>query len=207
MTLMLDHILLGSPDLNTASAAFAEVSGVSPGGGGSHPGFGTRNKLLALGRSLFFEIIAPDPEQTSKGSRASGLEDLAGPRMLTFCMRSTDLASVAARATSAGLSPQPPVAMSRTRADGVTLHWEILYLDPAGWADFVPFVIDWKDSPHPAESSPIGCSLLDFTVLHPKATELRTIYQGLGFDIPVRAAMSPGFVLRLDAPNGEVVLT
>lgn len=207
MTLTLDHILMGAPDLLSASNACAELTGVVPAGGGSHPGFGTRNQLLSLGEGLFFEIIAPDPVQRQKGQRAIGLDGLTAPGMLTFSMRSDDLPRIAERAEAAGLSAPEPVAMSRTRADGVTLAWEILYLDAPDWGNFVPFVIDWKGSPHPAGTAPSGCTLLDYTVLHPNAADLRTLYAKLGIDVSVRAALSPGFILRLDTPNGELVLT
>jgi len=207
MILTLDHILMGAPDLEAALEAVSTLSGVTPAGGGSHSGFGTRNQLLSLGDELFFEIIAPDPKQKKRGRRAVGLEDLTAPGMLTFCVRSPDLAGAAARAKAAGLSSQEPVAMSRIRGDGVRLAWEILYLDASRWGDAIPFVIDWKGSPHPAKTSPGGCTLLDFTVLHPNAAELGTLYEALGVDVPVRAALSPGFVLKLDTPRGEVVLT
>jgi hypothetical protein len=207
MALTLDHILMGAPDLEVTSDAFAALSGVAPAGGGSHPGFGTRNQLVSLGEGLFFEIIAPDPAQREKGHRADRLEDLAAPGMLTFCLRSPDLAAVAARAKAAGVSSQEPVTMNRTRADGIKLEWEILYLDAPEWGDVMPFVIDWKGSPHPAETSPGGCTLLDYTVLHSNAAELGALYGALGIEVPVKAALSPGFVLRLETPNGEVVLT
>ena len=207
MTLTLDHILLGAPDLDAATAAFRALSGVTPSGGGSHPGFGTRNKLVSLGEALFFEVIAPDPEQLANGRRADGLSDLAAPKMMAFCLRSSDLSALSERATAAGLSPQTPVPMSRTRPDGVTLNWEILYLDTEGWGDAVPFVIDWKGSPHPAKSSPEGCALTDFAVLHPDAAKLSAVYEAMGIDVPVKSALAPGFLLKLDTPNGEVVLT
>lgn len=190
-----------------ATDTVAALAGVLPGGGGSHEGFGTRNQLLSLGDALFFEIIAPDPAQDERGRRASGLESLPGPQMLTFCLQSDDLDAVASRAKTAGLSPQDPVAMGRTRADGVRLEWKILYLDDTDWGDAIPFVIDWLGSPHPGGSAPAGCTLKEFTVLHPRAAELALLYGALGVPVAVAAAMSPGFLVRLNTPRGEVVLT
>jgi len=205
--LILDHILLGAPNLDVASDAFANLSGITPDGGGPHPGFGTRNQLLSLDEGLFFEIIAPDPAQAENGHRAESLLKLDVPKMLTFCTRSGDLSDIADRAQKAGLAPRDPVAMSRTRQDGVTLAWEILYLDSPEWGDAIPFVIDWKGSPHPATTSPMGCTLIDFTVLHPKSVELANMYKKLGIDVSVQASLSAGFILRLETPNGEIVLT
>lgn len=205
--MILDHILLGAPDLDEASSAVAALTGIAPAGGGSHPGFGTRNQLLSLGEALFFEIIAPDPAQTDSGHRAEGLARMTQPAMMTFCMRSTDLAQTVARASAAGIAVKDPVAMSRTRADGVTLNWEILYFDAPEWGESLPFVIDWKDSPHPAASCPGGCSLGQFSALHPRSDALRTLYTALGIEVPVVAALTPGFLLQLETPRGALVLT
>lgn len=206
MSLILDHILMGAPDLNRSTAAFAELAGVTPGGGGSHAGFGTRNELVSLGDGLFFEIIAPDPDQAASGHRAEALERLDAPSMHAFCLRSDDIAEVANRAQMAGIKTLEPVQMGRTRTDGVRLNWEILYFNAPEWGEALPFVIDWKGSQHPAQTSPGGCVLTEFTVLHPRAIALQTLYRALGIDVPVKSAMTPGYLVRLETPKGEVVL-
>lgn len=207
MTLILDHVLMGAPDLDVARAAFAKQTGVEPSGGGSHDGFGTRNQLASLGSGLFFEIIAPDPDQASSLYRATALAGLAAAEMHTFCMRTSDIAGTAERAAAAGIKTSDPVRMGRTRADGVRLEWEILYLATPEWGDALPFLIDWRGSQHPAETSPVGCAMAGFTVLHPRAQVLRSLYRAIGVDVPVKGAMRPGFLLELDTPKGAVALT
>lgn len=207
MPLILDHILLGAPDLDRAVAAFAAAAGVTPAGGGAHPGFATHNQLLSLGEGLFFEIIAPDPAQVQRGQRADELADYAAPRMHAFCLRTANIASAASTAVSAGLRIKEPVSMSRTRPDGVRLEWQILYFDEPEWGHALPFLIDWQDSPHPARSAPSGASLTDFTVLHPRARELTELYQALGIAVSVKRSPWPGFVATLSTPNGSLVLT
>lgn len=207
MTLVLDHILVGAADLDAAVSDFSVAAGVAPGGGGAHPGFGTHNQLLSLGENIFLEIIAPDPAQTETGRRVSSLSGLKAPRLHTYCLRTDDIAAAAERAASAGLIVTEPVAMSRTRPDGVRLEWEILYFDAPDWGETLPFLIDWKASPHPAASAPGGAALSEFTVLHPRAPELAGLHDLLGIEVPVALSPWPGFLARLESPKGEVVLT
>jgi len=205
---VLDHVLWGAPDLDPAVDAFASLTGVAPGAGGSHPGFGTRNQLLAIGPRLFFEVIAPDPAQAGiTAPRAQALAARAAPSLSDVCLAEPDLEGFADKARAAGLSPSDPVSMSRTRPDGVSLSWRVMHLSGPEGVGPLPFLIDWKESQHPAETVPGGASLLDFTVLTPNPEGLQQLYTALGIDTPVAGGVRPGFVLRLDTPRGQVVLT
>ena len=202
----LDHILWAAPDLDQGMSLFEKLTGVAPARGGSHPGFGTRNSLVSLGEEAYFEIIAPDPEQELAGNLGGQIAALKSPGLLTFALRSPDLAAVLQGAERLGLAIDGPVAMSRTRPDGVRLSWSILYLRHATLGQAVPFVIDWRDSPHPARSTPRGCSLKSFCALHPDPEPLASIYRTLGAPASVKRALQPGFAAVLDTPRGEVAL-
>lgn len=207
MTLQLDHILLGVPDLDAGAEAFTKLTGVKPVVGGSHPGFGTRNQLVALGPAVFFELIAPDPAQSErKSGRAGEIAAMPHPALITFALQTADMTAACAAAERAGLKIARRDAMSRTRPDGVRLDWTVAHFTHPDYAGAVPFAIDWQGSPHPATTTPTGCTIRGFTVLHPEPAPLARIYAALGIDIPVRGALRPGFVLTLDTPKGEVVL-
>ncbi|PKP75275.1 MAG: hypothetical protein CVT84_03985 [Alphaproteobacteria bacterium HGW-Alphaproteobacteria-6] len=203
----LDHILWAAPDLDPAAQAFAEATGVTPAGGGSHPGFGTRNRLAGLGGDHYFEVISVDPAQRDLGDRARRIAALARPELHTFAVRGTDVAGFRDLARGLGLATAEPVAMSRMRGDGVLLRWRVVTVADPHWGDMLPFLIDWMDSEHPSATAPADCTLREFCALHPEAEALATIYDALGVTVPVRRAPRPGFLLRLESPRGEVILT
>lgn len=203
----LDHILWAAPSLDEGARLFESMSGVSPATGGSHPGFGTRNRLVSLDDGVYLEIISPDPAQSLHDNRGGRIAALPHPGLLTFALRGSDLHTVRDRAQRAGLSIDGPISMSRTRPDGVKLEWSILYLRHAVLGEAVPFVIDWGRSPHPSASAPGGCTLTSFAALHPDSGALREIYAALDIPVEVKIASRPGFMAVLATPRGEVVLT
>jgi hypothetical protein len=202
----LDHILWAAPDLDEGTRLFEDLTGVAPARGGSHPGFGTRNSLVSLGDSTYFEIISPDPEQDLTGNLGGHIHGLGTPGLLTFALRSRNLDAVRSTAERLGLALEEPVHMSRTRPDGLRLSWSILYLPHEEFGHAAPFIIDWGDTPHPARTTPGGCTLTSYWVLHPHADRLARIYEALGLEVPVKRALRPGFIATLQTPKGDVVL-
>lgn len=203
----LDHILWAAPDLDAGARLFKKATNVMPADGGSHKGFGTRNALASLGENLYFEVISVDPAQEDFNARADRIETLSKPELHTFGVRGEGLTEYRDTARSLGLSASDPVAMSRRRADGVLLQWQAIYIVDEHWGDHVPFLIDWMGSEHPWKSTQPGCTLTEFCALHPQADELAEIYKALGVDVPVKPSSMPGFLLRMNTPNGEVILT
>jgi hypothetical protein len=201
----LDHLLWAAPDLDDGLSAVAGLTGVRPAAGGSHPGFGTRNGLLSLG-STYLEIIAPDPTQDLAGNRGGRIAALPGPGLLTFAVRTPDLAGFAAAGQRAGLTVGEPRAMSRTRPDGLHLAWTVQHAESAAYPDLIPFAIDWQGCPHPAGTTPKGCTLLDFAVLHPEPEPLAALYAALGVQVAVKRALRPGMTATLATPRGTVLL-
>jgi hypothetical protein len=204
----LDHILLGAPDLEEGALRFETLTGVRPATGGSHAGFGTRNRLASLGEGLYFEVIAPDPAQPAAATRAERLSAMPGPALVGYCLRADGFDGLAGAVAAAGLRSREPVDMSRVRADGVRLQWSILHLEhPDGTDAGLPFLIDWKGSPHPSLSTPAGCRLKRFVALHPDADRLAAAFRALGVALEVSRALRPGCLAELDTPCGPAVLT
>lgn len=198
----LDHIMYATPDLDQGIAEIAKLTGVTPAIGGSHPGRGTRNALLALGDDQYLEVIAPDPEQDLTGNLGSELIEHGGSGVRGWAVAMDNLVAVSEITGERGLNPQPIIDMDRTTPQGVRLDWQILLL----LGDrMLPFFIDWKNSPHPALSTPSGCTLTEFTVNVPQDQQYRSLMEILDIDVQV-ANGDEKFGALLQTPSGVVEL-
>jgi hypothetical protein len=208
-SLALDHLLLGAADLDYGIAWVERRTGVKAASGGSHPGVGTCNALLSLGRRQYLEIIAPDPAQSAFHFHLD-LRALQEPRLITWAA-AAGLDAVAQAARAAGYSLSGPREGSRIRGDGKTLRWKTLrVLHPWGGngLDPVPFFIEWAaGSEHPSQDAPRGCELQRFEIEHPDPPAVLQALHSLG----IQAAVRPNTVIRLIAalqtPRGRVELS
>ena len=206
----LDHLLLGTADLDRGTAWFAQRTGVTAAVGGPHPGRGTRNALVALQGRQYLEIIAPDPAQPPENLRMP-LRPLRAPRVIAWAAVTHDIDGLAARIGASGHRLAGPRDGSRVRPDGRVVTWRTLAVDTdlAGAAvDPIPFFIEWPDaSMHPSGDSPKGCELAAFEFGHPDPKRLQTTLAALGIDAEVRQAPEVTLLATLKTPNGSVGLT
>lgn len=196
-TAHVDHLVYAVPDLDAAIAEFAETLGVAPAFGGRHEGFGTHNALLGLGACLYLELLAPDPTQSVTSPLFPSARE---PQLIGWAVSTPDIDATIAAARAAGYDPGEPVDMQRARPDGVLLAWRLTR--PSFDGDVMPFLIDWGDSPHPADSAPAGVGLDEFTIAHPDPRGAQSRLRALGIDLPVRegpAALSAA--LRADGKS------
>jgi hypothetical protein len=204
----LDHMLLGSSDLDRGITFVEQHLGVKAIVGGVHPGRGTQNALLSLGQRHYLEIIAPDPAQPdSKSARRSQLEKLSEPRLLEWAAHPGDLSSFAKRLGEAGLAFEGPTPGSRKRPDGRLLQWQTLNLKDNA-SGLLPFFIQWSaDSPHPSADAPAGCHLIRFELMTPEPDKLAKTLKLLSLDVPVVNGEKPQLRARLSGPKGNLPLT
>lgn len=201
----LDHLIWAASDLDEGIARLEDLSGVRAAVGGRHPGFGTRNALAGLGPGLYLEILAPDPLQDRTGTLGALVEALPVPSLIGWCAQGRNLARLAAELPGAGLWSPGPVAMERTRPDGVHLAWSILGIDGHGFGALVPFLIDWRDSPHPSLTAPAGLSLVEFAVTCPDAPRLEWTFAALGLTLRPQGGAA-GLSAVIDGPRGRFAL-
>jgi hypothetical protein len=93
MVARLDHIAVVAPSLKAGSAYVEAALGVPPGAGRTHPGMATHNLLLALGSTVYLEVISPDPGAAPVARpRWFGIDHvlLGSPARLAAWVASTD---------------------------------------------------------------------------------------------------------------------
>jgi hypothetical protein len=205
---LLDHILLGVPDLESGIAFVENHTGVRAVFGGVHPGRGTQNALLSLGDRRYLEIIAPDPAQPdAKNLIAAEIRSLKAPHLVGWAARPGDLSSFAEKLRAAKIAFQGPTPGSRKRPDGRLLQWQTLNLadDSDG---LLPFFIEWaQDSPHPSSDAPKGCSLVKFSAETPDPPKLHATLNLLNLDLRLQKGEKSRLIATITGPKGTLELS
>ena len=207
--IQIDHIIWAVPDLDAGAEYFEQMSGVTPIVGGVHPGRGTRNKLASAGDNMYFEIIAPDPAQmpfdpadNPVQAFAHTIAQMPGPEVDMVAYSTPDLESAAEAGRQLGLQVVGPTPGQRVTPDGVLIRWSHVDFIGHDFGQFIPFAINWLDSPHPSTTSPEGAVIEGVTVEHPRADELRKIYEALGVPAEVVQASEPVIIVHLSSGKG-----
>ncbi|HEC10999.1 MAG TPA: VOC family protein [Acidimicrobiales bacterium] len=213
----IDHLVWAVDDLDGACGRIEEEWGVRPVFGGRHEGRGTHNALLSLGGTTYLEVIAPDPGQEDPDfPRPFGLGlDLPLPVLASFAVTTPDLVRRVGELRTQGYDPGEPLAMSRTRPDGVRLDWTLTFppepeISPRGeLIAGVPFLIDWGSTPSPALSAPRGCSLVSLAVHRSNSAEalrLERVLALLDCGVEVIPSDRDAVEAVIDTPGGRMSL-
>jgi hypothetical protein len=196
-----------TPDLDLGVAAIEKLLGVHATTGGQHPGFGTRNALVALGPLIYLEIIGPDPQQPKPaGPRRFGIDELKEPKLIAWVSRATALDSFVARARAQGIALGDALSGGRKRPDGTMLTWQ--YTDPSVIVEHrvIPYFMDWGASPHPATTAAKGAQLVALRLEHPDPARIERMLRALALEVPVTRGPNPMIVATLEGSQGRVEL-
>jgi hypothetical protein len=203
---ILDHLVYAAPDLDAAIEQVAQLLGVRAAIGGQHPGWGTKNALLALGPKSYLEIMGPDPDQPEpKQPRPFGMDTMSKPRLVSWVARTDNIASVIDSAKQQSLDLGELLSKSRRKPDGSELKWTMTDLTKSRLDGMIPYFINWGDSAHPAESSPKGCRLVKLDLTHPDFQRVNEVLKYLGLDIQARRG-AVGLKATIESPWGQVFL-
>ena len=205
---LLDHILLGSNDLERGIEFVETRTGDRATFGGVHPGRGTQNALLSLGERRYLEIIAPDPAQLGvENPLVAELRSLSEPRLVGWAAHPGNLSAFAEKLRAAGLAFAGPTPGSRKRPDGRLLQWQTLNLadDASG---LLPFFIEWApDSPHPSGDQPQGIRLAKFAAETPEPSKLAATLKLLGLDLPLETGSQLRLLATISGSKGTLALS
>ena len=200
-----DHLVYAAPDLDRGIAELERLTGIRATAGGSHPGWGTRNALIALGPDSYIEVIAPDPGQPEpKIPRPFGIDQLAQPKLVAWAAKGRDLENVRENASTRGVRLGEVLSGSRRRTDGVQISWQFTSPWTVVEDGIVPFLIDWGTSSHPARSAAQGLKLVELRAEHPEPERIRKLLQSLEVPLKVTKGIAPALVAVVEAPSGRV---
>lgn len=202
----IDHLVYGTLDLETTVNQLEEKLGVRAAFGGRHPGWGTQNYLLSLGDTAYLELIGPDDTQDIHPS-LFGLDKVTQAGLLTWAAKESNIPSRLEKLKNAGITFGEKLEGSRAKTDGTILSWGLTNPFVVHADGIVPFLIDWKDSQHPAGQTPKGGILQALMLEHPKAEQANKVLQLLGIDIVVKQGAVPKISAIIDCPAGQITLT
>ena len=206
-----DHLVVAAATLAQGVEWIEERLGVHAQPGGRHVAMGTHNTVVSLGRRLYLEIIAIDPDGAAPpGPRWFDLDDSAmrdrlaeGPSLIHWVARTPGIEADAKRCAESG----EPIAMQRG-----DLSWRITVPAdghrPGG--GLVPTLIEWSDpARHPADALPAsGVRLVALAGEHPEPARVRDALAALGLSdtLKVTFGRSPRLAAMLATPRGVVTL-
>ncbi|MEO5705161.1 MAG: VOC family protein, partial [Candidatus Limnocylindrales bacterium] len=142
MLLGIDHVVLAVQDVDAASAELAAALGLEEDGGGDHPDWGTRNRILWLGNTFLELLGIADPVAASTSWLGRPVVDAlaTGPGMVAWAIASDSLEEDAGRLRERGAQLGPAIPGRRRRADGRLVRWDLSLPTRVGLA--APFLIE-----------------------------------------------------------------
>ncbi len=202
-----DHLIFAYHDLDEGIQEIEQLLGVRPARGGKHPDWGSHNAILSLGPRTYLEVIAPDPESTVPMTQRPAVFTKPGEHLINgWVAHCSDLEHAHTTAAEAGVRLGATIHGRRARPDGRELKWSITDPRTCAFDSLLPLLINWGDSPHPAESAPGGCRLSELHLEHPEADRLGKLLESLQIPVEVLVGDTPSIVVTIDGPNGSIRL-
>lgn len=195
---------MGVPDLDEA-AAWLTAQGLTVLPGGTHPRWGTANRIVPLG-TCYLELVAVVDPDVARGSAFGSwvAAQARGDAAWGWAVRPDDIGATAARL---GLDVVPG---SRVPADGVVLTWQLAGVPDEDADRSLPFFIAWGDDvPMPGEAPVVHDAgtvrLRGLTVGGDEAALLGWL--GASVDgVVVTSGRDGVLAVVLSTPSGEVTL-
>jgi len=182
--------------------------------GGVHRQMGTHNHLMRLGKDVFLEVIAVNPDgDRPPGPRWYGLDDpfvraqiQRQPTLLTWVVNTTSIHDLIRGAT---LSFGKPERIRRG-----ALSWDFGVTDDGRMiaGGMLPHVIQWHTDLHPAsQMADRGCRIHKLEIHHPFPRWIEAALTSIGaLDLvtiqPLPKNALPGLAADIETPKGRIHL-
>ena len=211
--LKLDHITVIAPTLIEGVSHVRSCLDLDVPFGTRHDYMGTHNHRLQLGRSVYLEIVALDPDGTNPGRpRWFGLDNQErvrsdwneGRRLRGWVANTTAIESVVGTRRSIFGDAVPLPAAKPTFAFAIPRDGS-LPLDGAA-----PSIIDHRGEPTSMDEIPdLGARLRSLTLEHPEPNAIEALYGDLSIDHPPAIVQGPKvrYRARIETPTGVKELT
>ncbi len=204
----IDHVVLGSRDLDATGDRYLRQHGLASVPGGAHPAWGTANRIVPLGDDYVEFLAVVDPDVAASSAFGTFLRDLTaeGDRWFTVCVADDDLDGSAARL---GLDV---VRGSRVRPDGTEVRWRSAGLEDPRRDPWLPFFIEWQVDPdaYPGRmAAEHGVEVTGIAWVEMAGDESRLGEWLGGVDLPIRMVGGQSLGVRavgLSSTEGEIVL-
>ncbi len=177
----LDHIVWGVPDLTKAIESIEEKMEIKAAKGGIHPGFGTKNALIGLGRHAYLEILGPDPLQVKDQVHQSwmGIDEVSFPRIVRWAIQTHSIDESRDLFLNRYLPCGPVMPGERRLAGGALLSWKLTDPDSSGDC-VIPFLIEWGKSAHPSAGLDHDCTLRSFKMEYKRPDQIEFLNEAFG---------------------------
>lgn len=204
--LELGQVILGVGDLEAATQRIRGL-GLEVLDGGVHPGIGTANRIVPLGRQYLALLGVVDPELAGRNAigRALATQLAGGDRLVGWSLR-TDRIDELAQELDVVVEPR-----RRLRPDGTELAWRAAGVAASLARPWLPFLEEWDDPWRwpGAQSARHACRANGIAWLELAAEDESELERRLGEAVvPMRlVAGAPGLRrVALATPNGELVI-
>lgn len=194
METKIDHLVIAARTLSQGVNYVKKILGVDMPYGGVHTKMGTHNHLMRLGKDIFLEIIAINPDiEPPNRPRWFGLDDPfirrqidTQPALLTWVVNTQNIQELIQRST---FSFGKAELISRGKLNwyfGLPEDGRLL----AG--GMLPYVIQWQTDKHPSVNmTDLGCNLDRLEIYHPYPQWLQSALSSIGASGLVRVHALP----------------
>lgn len=183
----LDHLTLGTSNLESAMEDFEKLTGVKPVMVVSLNGLGTKSARIAFESCAFIEIVAPDPKQTCTSALKESLEKIPQGKTVPigYAIRHSQACEMKNdRFKSLGFECDQVTMVAKDR--GMPWKWDMVFLEGHNDGGLVPYYVRWGESHHAAGRLPIVGSLNSVTVRAPSSHKIHELLEDVS-DVSVES--------------------